>query len=76
MVEWIRPIIYFSIFSTILLQLLPTTNYKKYIRFFIGLLMILFVTEPLLDFFSGENMTEQIFNMMDSLYLENSIGSN
>ena len=60
--EWVRPIIYFSLFITILLQILPSDKYMKYIRFFVGLLMIVLVMSPLLNLFSKEDISEQIFD--------------
>lgn len=68
--SWMKPIIYFSIFLTVLLQLLPNEKYKKYIRFFAGLLMIVLVLRPVLNLFGTEDLSEKIFS--ESFYQEQS----
>ena len=54
---WIKPILYFSIFITVMLQLLPTDKYTKYIRFFAGLLMIVLVISPVFRLLGGDEMS-------------------
>lgn len=60
--DWVKPIIYFSIFITILMQILPGEKYKKYIRFFAGLLMIVLVMNPILNLLQQGNLSEEIFD--------------
>lgn len=60
--DWVKPIIYFSIFITILMQILPGDKYKKYIRFFAGLLMIVLVMNPILNLFRQDDISAQIFS--------------
>lgn len=60
--NWIKPIIYFSIFITVMLHLLPGEKYTKYIRFFAGLLMIVLVMRPVLNLFGNGDFSEQIFS--------------
>lgn len=60
--NWIKPIIYFSIFITVMIHLLPGEKYTKYIRFFAGLLMIVLVLRPVLNLFSNGDFSEQIFS--------------
>lgn len=55
---WIKPILYFSIFITVMLQLLPTDKYTKYIRFFAGLLMIVLVISPVFRLLGGDGIEE------------------
>lgn len=61
LLDWLKPIIYFSIFTTVLLQLLPGTKYKKYIQFFVGLLMIVLVMGPLLTLIGEEDISKKVF---------------
>lgn len=68
--NWVKPIIYFSIFITVMLQLLPGEKYTKYIRFFAGLLMIVLVMRPVLNLFGEGDFSEKIFN--ESFYQEQS----
>ena len=60
--NWVKPIIYFSIFITVMLQLLPGEKYTKYIRFFAGLLMIVLVIRPVLNLFEEGDFSEKIFD--------------
>ncbi len=45
--EWIRSIIYYLIFITVVANLLPNKKYEKYIRFFAGMVLILLVLKPI-----------------------------
>lgn len=58
--SWVRSILYFSIFATVLFQFLPGSAYKKYVQFFAGMLMILLVCRPILHLLGEEAALEQI----------------
>ena len=45
--DWIRSIIYYLIFITVVANLLPNKKYEKYIRFFAGMVLILLVLKPI-----------------------------
>lgn len=48
---WVRNLaVYFIIISTII-NALPDNRYVKYIRFFLGMLLILLILQPVLNFF-------------------------
>lgn len=46
--EWIQNIAFYLILITVLLHMLPDSDYKKYIRFFTGLILILLLITPVL----------------------------
>ena len=46
--EWIRDIAVFLIVSAAVLHAVPGKDYRKYIRFFTGLILILLLAEPIL----------------------------
>lgn len=46
--SWIRNIIVFMIISTVILNLLGKSNYKKYVGLVTGLILVLLVIEPIL----------------------------
>lgn len=48
MFEWIRSIAAFLILCGLFLQLLPDGSYRKYLRFFSGLVLMILVCRPLL----------------------------
>ena len=45
--EWIRNIAGFMILVNVVIHLVPNDNYRKYIRFFTGIVLILLVASPL-----------------------------
>ena len=47
--SWVKCIAVFYIFLTMLLHLVPTEKYQRYIRFFMGLLLIVMVISPVLS---------------------------
>lgn len=46
---WIRDIAFYTILMTVVLHLLPEENQKKYVRFFMGIVLMLVVLSPLLS---------------------------
>lgn len=53
---WVKNIVYFYIFITAVLHLLPKSSYQKYVRFFGGLLLVILLITPIFDFFSNEGV--------------------
>lgn len=47
--SWVRNIVCYLCLFNIFLQILPGENFKKYVRFFGGLILIVLVMEPLAD---------------------------
>lgn len=45
--EWIRSIIVYMLLVSVLMNLLPDEKYQKYVRIFVGFVLLLLVTEPL-----------------------------
>lgn len=48
--DWIKNIVFFYIIMTAVMYLLPKNNYQKYVRFFGGLLLVVMLLSPLLEF--------------------------
>lgn len=46
---WIRNLAVFYIFFTAVLNLVPDKKYEKYVRFFMGLLLIFMMSTPILS---------------------------
>lgn len=67
LLEWIKAILYFCVFAAFFLQLLPNDSYRKYIRFFIGLLLILLVLEPL---FGADGTMDVVQKRIESIFEE------
>ena len=50
--DWMKSIIIYLILSGIVVNLAPTGNYKKYINFFTGLLLLIILAEPVAFLFN------------------------
>ena len=53
--EWMKNIAFYLVIMVAVMQMIPKSNYQKYIRFFAGMILILMLAGPLL----------RIFGMMD-----------
>ena len=49
--EWTRNLAFYMIIITVILQIIPGDTYKKYVRFFVGLVLILLLTQPIIKLF-------------------------
>lgn len=58
---WVKTLIFFSLFLTIFMQLIPEKKYRKYIRFFAGMIFIILAVSPVFKFFSKGSLSENIF---------------
>ena len=61
--EWIQNVVFFLLLSGAVLDALPGESYRKYIRFFIGMIVLLLLASPLLKLgnlqSSFDNLEEQ-----------------
>ena len=56
---WMKNIVFYLVIVTAVLEVLPGTAYKKYIRFFTGLVLIMLLLTPFLSLTgAGEVFTE------------------
>lgn len=64
---WMKSIVIYLILSGILINLAPANSYKKYINFFMGLMLLIIVAKPLAIFFSfGETDVDNLMNKVNS----------
>lgn len=61
--EWIKTIVFYYIFVSMITNALPEMKYQNYIKYFLGILFIVILLDPILDFLS---LTE----VMDASYLQ------
>lgn len=47
--EWIQNTAFFLVLVTVVIQLVPDNSYRKYIRFFMGILLIVMMSGPILN---------------------------
>ena len=52
--EWLKDISFYLILVTAVTYVLPSNSYRKYIRFFTGLVLILMLLTPVLNLFRIE----------------------
>lgn len=60
--EWISNLAFYLVLVTAVLQIVPGKEYKKYIRFFSGLVMILLMTTPILKLTGMEKRFYEIYH--------------
>lgn len=74
--DWIKNLVYFYILMTAVLHLLPKSNYQKYVRFFGGLLLVVLLISPVLEFFRHPDVLlervsyESFWQEMDTVRLD------
>jgi len=74
--DWIKNIVYLYIFITAILHLLPKKEYRKYVRFFSGLLLVVLLMTPVLniiyhkDYLMEKISFESFWQQMDNMQLD------
>ncbi|MGN1166253.1 MAG: stage III sporulation protein AF [Lachnospiraceae bacterium] len=68
--EWIQNISVYLVMTTVVLYTLPGSEYKKYIRFFTGMVLILMILTPVFRLFG---MEDQVTNFYKSREYETKI---
>ena len=61
--EWTQNLAFYMVLITVVLHVIPDSGYKKYIRFFTGMVLILMIVTPVLHLFG---MDSQIVNFYKS----------
>ncbi|MFR1114317.1 MAG: stage III sporulation protein AF [Blautia sp.] len=59
--EWMKNLAVFYLFFTAVMNFLPDGAYGKYIRHFLGLLLILLLATPILQIFHLQDVMDQKF---------------
>lgn len=68
---WIQNIVYYLIFVTMIINLLPAGKYEKYLRLFAGVILILLVIQPITG---GLRLEDNIAGIFKTLSFENEAG--
>ena len=74
--SWVKNLVCFYLFLTVVLHLLPKKNYQKYVRFFSGMLLTILVTSPILSLMGNEDLLKErvsqagLFQELDNLKLD------
>ena len=59
--EWIENIAVYMVIITVAMQMVPNNSYKKYIRFFTGLILIIMMSGPILKIFGMEQDLKEFY---------------
>lgn len=59
--EWIENIAFYMVIVTVAMQMIPNNSYKKYIRFFTGLILILMLAGPIMKIFGAEQELQESY---------------
>lgn len=57
--RWMQNLAVYMILVTAFLQALPENSYRKYVRFFCGLLLTVLLAQPVLDLMEAGQVTER-----------------
>ncbi|MGF9963104.1 stage III sporulation protein AF [Bacillus rhizoplanae] len=74
-VEWIRNIIVFLLLATMLHMLLPNSNLQKYVKFVVGLLLVVLILTPLFKLLQTD-IKDVIANVSQDKYVANGLIEN
>lgn len=59
--QWIENMTFGLVIFTVVIQLVPNNSYKKYIRFFMGLILIIMLSKPIMNLFSMEESFHEFY---------------
>ena len=59
--EWMENIAFYLVIVTALMHMVPGEDYKRYIRFFVGMLLILMLMTPILNLYQMEAFPKEAY---------------
>jgi stage III sporulation protein AF len=59
--EWIMNIAFYMVMVTAVLHVVPNSDYKRYIRFFTGMVLAVMLTDPFLRIFGVGNLWQNLY---------------
>ncbi|GFI42389.1 MAG: stage III sporulation protein AF [Dorea sp.] len=59
--EWIRSISFYMIMVTAAIHVIPNSDYKRYIRFFTGLVLVVMLTDPFLRLLGMGDLWQKLY---------------
>ncbi len=60
--EWIRNIAFYLVMITAVMHVVPNPDYKRYIRFFTGLVLTVMLTSPVLKLMGTEGTWKELYD--------------
>ncbi|MCI5700426.1 MAG: stage III sporulation protein AF [Lachnospiraceae bacterium] len=62
--EWMRNLVFYSLLVSVVMNVLPDSEYQKYIRFFLGMLLIIVVITPVLQILGLDETLAANYNIL------------
>jgi stage III sporulation protein AF len=59
--QWMENLAYFFIFLSAVLNFMPDNSYRKYVQYFMGILLMLLLLSPILQFLNMDERIETSF---------------
>ncbi len=59
--EWIMNLSYYMVMVTAVMHIVPNSDYKRYIRFFTGLVLVLMLTDPVLGLLGAGDLWQNLY---------------
>ena len=59
--DWIENFAFYMVIITVAMQMIPNSSYKKYIRFFTGLILIIMLSGPIMKIFGMEQELQEFY---------------
>ncbi len=60
--QWLQNIAFYLILITAIIQIIPNRSYKKYIRFFTGLILIVMLSEPIMKAIGMQTTFSELYH--------------
>lgn len=60
--EWTQDLAFYLVLTTAVLHVLPDSDYRKYIRFFTGIILILLVAAPVMKLFGADSQIGNFYH--------------
>lgn len=59
--QWVENIAFYLVLFNVVMQMIPNNQYKKYVQFFSGLILVLLLINPILKIFGMEKSMTEIY---------------
>ena len=64
--EWTKNLAFYMVLVTMVVQILPNNSYKKYVRFFVGLILIMMLAEPVFRILDMKDTFLDTYNSIEA----------
>lgn len=72
-VQWIKRLAVFYIIASLLIHIIPGEKYRKYIRFFLGIVTMVLIMKPIGALFNADESYDKYLNINYNVQMEQSL---